>query len=326
MLDHRLSLAATGTGLWGVALLAQRLRAMVSNAGMLYESALFIADVNEFLARETRARSARPKQLPPAGFDRVLIDGVSFAYPGAPRLALNDVTIEIARGEVVALVGQNGSGKTTLAKILAGLYTPDSGHVLWDDVAVEGCDPELLAHSIAVIFQDFAKYALSARDNVAMGRTEAFDDFERVVEAAESAAADEFLAKLPKGYDTLLSRMFAGGRDLSIGQWQRVALARSFFRDAPLVIMDEPTAALDTASERALFDRIGALSRDRALLLISHRYSSVRSADRIYVLHEGAVVEHGSHEELMALGGRYATLFGLQAEAYLLEQPAGAGG
>ena len=320
LLDHRLSLAATATGLWGVALLAQRLRAMVSNAGTLYESALFVADVTEFLARESHARAARPTDPPPERFDRVRADSVTFAYPGATRPSLRDVTIEVGRGEVVALVGDNGSGKTTLAKILAGLYTPDSGEVLWDDVPVAGWDPDQLRRSIAIIFQDFAKYALSARDNITMGRTELSGDFERVVRAAEAANADEFLAQLPQGYDTVLSRLFEGGRELSIGQWQRVALARAFFRDAPLVIMDEPTAALDPAAERDLFEHIATLSRDRALLLISHRFSSMRAADRIYVMHEGQVVEQGNHDELVALDGRYATLFRLQANAYLTNQ------
>ena len=316
LLGDKLSLAATATGLWGVALLAQRLRALVASAGTLYEAALFVADVTEFLARAPRARAARPTAAPPERFDRIRVDSVTFAYPAAARPALRDVTIEIGRGEVVALVGDNGSGKTTLAKILAGLYTPDSGEVLWDDVPVAGWDPDQLRRSIAIIFQDFAKYALSARDNVAMGQTGSAD-FERVVRAAQAATADEFLAQLPQGYDTVLSRMFEGGRELSIGQWQRVALARAFFRDAPLVIMDEPTAALDPAAERELFERIGTLSRDRALLLISHRFSSMRSADRIYVMHQGQVVEQGSHDELVALDGRYASLFRLQANAYL---------
>jgi ATP-binding cassette subfamily B protein len=181
-------------------------------------------------------------------------------------------------------------------------------------------DPKLVRRSIAVIFQDFAKYALTARENVAIGRTELNGDFERVVRATQAASADDFLSQLPNGYDTVLNRMFEGGRELSIGQWQRVALARAFFRDAPFVIMDEPTASLDAPSERELFERIGELSDDRALLLISHRFSSVRSADRIYVLHQGEVVEQGSHDELVALDGRYAMLFSLQADAYLTGQ------
>lgn len=320
LLDQKLSLAAAATGLLGVALLAQRLRALVSSAGTLYEAALFVADVTEFLGRGSDARAARPTDAPPERFDRVRVDSVTFAYPAAARPALRDVTIEIRRGEVVALVGDNGSGKTTLAKILAGLYTPDSGEVLWDDVPVAGWDPDQLRRAIAIIFQDFAKYALSARDNVAMGRTGSSDDLERVIRAAKAATAHEFLAQLPQGYDTVLSRMFEGGRELSIGQWQRVALARAFFRDAPLVIMDEPTASLDPAAERELFERIATLSRDRALLLISHRFSSMRSADRIYVMHEGQVVEQGSHDELVALDGRYATMFRLQANAYLANQ------
>jgi ATP-binding cassette, subfamily B, bacterial len=193
-----------------------------------------------------------------------------------------------------------------------------------DAVPVPGWDAAQLRSSVAVIFQDFAKYAMSARENVAMGQIDLHGDLDRIVRAAELASAHGFLTELPDGYDTVLSRMFDGGRELSIGQWQRVAIARAFFRDAPLVIMDEPTASLDPITERDLFERIGRLSHDRALLLISHRFSSMRSADRIYVMHEGQIVEHGSHEELMALDGRYARLFRLQAEAFLTDEPSAA--
>jgi ATP-binding cassette subfamily B protein len=218
---------------------------------------------------------------------------------------------------VVALVGANGSGKTTLAKILAGLYLPQSGQVLWDGVPVAECDPGALRRSIAVIFQDFGRYGLSARDNIGMGSLDRIDDLDGIVKAARTAGADQFLASLPGGYSTVLSGMFEGGRDLSVGQWQRVALARAFFRNAPLFIMDEPTAAVDPLTEYELFKRLGTLCRGRSVLLISHRFSSVRSADRIYVMHEGEVVEHGSHDELMAKDGRYAALYRVQAASYL---------
>jgi ATP-binding cassette, subfamily B, bacterial len=253
----------------------------------------------------------------PWSFDRLAVEEVSFSYPDTDRNAVDGVTLEIGRGEVVALVGENGSGKTTLAKIVAGLYRPDAGRVLWDGVDIAGVDPDELRESVAVIFQDFQQYLLPARENIGMGRHERIDDVARIAEAARQADADEFLTGLPEGYETMLGREFSGGWDLSVGQWQRIALARAFFRDAPLVILDEPTASLDARAESTLFDRIRNLLHGRSVLLISHRFSSVRSADRIYVLEHGQVAEHGEHDELMRLGGHYAELFTLQARAYL---------
>jgi ABC-type cobalamin/Fe3+-siderophores transport system ATPase subunit len=218
--------------------------------------------------------------------------------------------------EVVAVVGANGSGKTTLAKLLAGLYLPSEGRVCWDGRDTREVDRrELLSHA-AIVFQDFIRYALSAGDNIAPGRHERALDTAGIVRAAEQAGADRDIGGLPEGYATLLGPAFIDGTDLSTGQWQRVALARTLFRDAPLVILDEPTAALDAKAEHELFARIGELFADRSVLLISHRFSTVRSADRIYVLNEGYVVESGTHEELLAAGGTYAELFTLQASPY----------
>lgn len=231
--------------------------------------------------------------------------------------ALRGVSIELNRGEVVALVGENGSGKTTLAKLMCGLYSPDSGAVLWDGTDVSTVDPEQLRAQVTVIFQDFVRYWLTARENIGMGRVERMDDRDAIAAAARHAGADRFIEAWPEGYDALMGPIFEGGKDLSVGQWQRMALARAFFRDAPLIILDEPTASLDARAEAELFERIRELFRGRSVLLISHRFSSVRSADRIYVMKEGEVVEHGSHEELMKTGGLYAELFNLQAAAYL---------
>jgi ATP-binding cassette, subfamily B, bacterial len=315
--SDRMTLAATGAAVFGLYQLAGQLRGLHMSATSLYEATLFIRDYASFLTLEPAVDGARPSRPAPAGFERLAAEEVSFTYPESTQPAVDGVSLKIRRGEVVALVGENGSGKTTLAKMLAGLYLPDAGRILWDDADLAEVDPEELRRSVAVIFQDFEKYLLPARENVGLGRNERIDDVEAIVAAAERADADDFLSTLPEGYETMLGREFAGGFDLSVGQWQRVALARAFFRDAPFVILDEPTAALDARAESRLFERMRELLEGRSVVLISHRFSSVRSADRIYVLHEGRVVEQGSHEELMERGGLYAELFSLQARAYL---------
>jgi len=217
----------------------------------------------------------------------------------------------------VALVGENGSGKTTLAKLLAGLYAPDEGSITWDGTDIAIFDADELRRSIAVIFQDFVKYRLTAGENVTMGRYERADDHQAMEVAARAGGAHDLIEALPKGYRTRMGPQFAGGSDLSVGQWQRVALARAFFRDAPFVILDEPTAALDPRAELELFDNIRSIFAGRSVLVISHRFANVRSADRIYVLAGGRVVEEGSHDELMAVAGVYAELFTMQASTYL---------
>jgi ATP-binding cassette, subfamily B, bacterial len=316
-LGDRLSLASAGAAAAAIVLLGQRLAFAGMGAGTLYESALFIRDIVSFLDLAPEpAPGTVNGAAPPSRPVRVVAEDVVFAYPGSERRALDGVSIEIAPGEVIALVGENGSGKTTLAKLLGALYVPAAGRVLWDDVDTAACDRGALRRGAAVIFQDFVRYALPARDNIALGRHERFHEEEAIRAAAVRAGADDDVARLPDGYGTLLGPAFAGGTDLSLGQWQRLALARVFFRDAPLVILDEPTAALDARAEARLFAAIRELLGGRSVLLISHRFSSVRTADRIYVLHEGRVTESGTHDELVAAGGRYADLFSLQAAAY----------
>lgn len=286
------------------------------NVTSLYDGAYFLDDYAAFLALGAQVAAARPTGVVTAPFGELEARGLGFTYPGSTQPALAGIDLTIRRGEVVALVGENGSGKTTLAKLLAGLYSPDEGSVTWDNVDLSTADPASVREHVAVIFQDFARYRLTARENIGLGRDDRVDDAEAVRAAAVSAGAAGFLARLPLGYETLLSKDLAGGRDLSVGQWQRVALARAFFRDAAFLVLDEPTSALDPKSEHALFQELRSLAAGKTALLISHRFSSVREADRIFVLDGGRLVEQGTHDELLALEGRYAHLFRLQAAAY----------
>jgi ATP-binding cassette subfamily B protein len=252
----------------------------------------------------------------PLTFHRIRLENIQFSYRGSTTPVLNGASLEINQGEVVALVGENGCGKTTLAKIVCALYRPSGGTVWWDDVDIGQLDPNAVRANVAVVFQNFAQYpTLTAAQNIAIGRPEFADNTEAITTASKNAGADSFLSALPKGYATVLSRSF-GGQDLSTGQWQRVALARAFLRDAPLVVLDEPTSALDPRAEHDLFVTVASLYRSRAALLISHRLSSVRVADRICVLADGRIAESGTHDQLLAAGGAYAELFELQARSY----------
>jgi ATP-binding cassette, subfamily B, bacterial len=317
--SNRLSIAEAGAALVAIRLLASQVQSGFTGVQAIFESGLFIDDLDGFLTLAPAAEGGSREIAPPADFHRVRADAVSFSYPGRSALALQAASIEINRGEVVALVGENGSGKTTLAKVMAGLYEPGSGAVRWDGTDVRTFRPDLFRERVAIIFQDFVRYALSAEENIAVARPDDVIDHPAIREAAKIAKADTFLSALPAGYQTPLSRRFTGGHELSGGQWQKVAIARAFYRNAPLVIIDEPTAALDARAEYELFSSLHEVLRGRSALIISHRFSTVRTADRIYVLDHGRVVEQGSHDELVALGGQYAELFHLQASAYSVD-------
>ncbi|MGW7482667.1 ABC transporter ATP-binding protein [Nonomuraea muscovyensis] len=310
----------------GAAVLAIRtgqvsLTALVQTMNRLYEAGLYFGDYLAFceLARERIPAPPLPAAAAePAPFRRLTAEHVTFTYPGADRPALSDVSVTLGRGEVVALVGENGSGKTTLAKLLAGLYRPQHGTIHWDGVDLGAFDGETLRRSISVIAQDHTRWPLTVRENIVMGRPPEDD---RLAAACAAAGADEVVAGLAGGYDALLDRRFRGGHDLSGGQWQRIAVARGFYRDAALVIFDEPTSALDARAEHALFERIRGHAEGRTIVLITHRLASVRYADRIYVLDHGTVAEQGTHAELMAREGLYADLYELQASAYRQRVP-----
>lgn len=312
---ERAGLGEAGAAAVAIRLLAGKLQQTLSGAARIFECKLFLRDLHDYLARQP----ARPVGSAPSGpgFPGIRTSGLGFRYPGTDVDVLTDINIEISPGQVVALVGVNGSGKTTLAKLLAQLYAPTVGAMFWGEVPTSTLDREALREEIAVLFQDFARYELSAKDNIGVGRAALIQQDDRVAEAARNAGADRLIGALPHGYDTILSREYKGGRELSLGQWQRVALARAFHRDAGLLILDEPTASLDARAEHNLYERIRTLFADRAVLLIAHRFSSVRAADRIYVLDRGRIIEAGTHDELMTVAGVYAELFTLQAAGYL---------
>jgi ATP-binding cassette subfamily B protein len=229
---------------------------------------------------------------------------------------LEDVSFTIRPGQCVALVGANGAGKTSLVKCLLRLYDPDSGAIQADGCDLRDLDPAAWRRSVGVAFQDYARYQLTARENIGFGSVDKLHDLVCIRQAAQRAGIDTLLSSLPEGYESLLGRQFEGGHELSLGQWQRVALARALLRNAPLLVLDEPTAAMDPQAEYELFQQFRALAQDRMTLLISHRFSTVRMADLILVLADGRIIERGTHHELLAKNGRYAHLFNLQAQSY----------
>lgn len=291
--------------------------AILSGVNRLYESGLFMSNLFSFLELQPQMVQTDQALPAPQPFRRgIEFRNVSFRYPGQAQWALHNVNLTIHPGEKVALVGLNGAGKTTLIKLLTRLYDPTEGEILLDGVDLRTYDLQSLRQRIGVIFQDFVRFYMSAAENIGFGQIEALTDRPRIVGAAQKSGADPLIAGLPEGYETTLGRWFNKGRELSGGEWQKIALGRAFMRECELLVLDEPTAALDAENELRVFQQFRELIADKSAVLISHRFSTVRMADRIFVIENGTISEQGSHVELLARGGSYARLFTLQADSY----------
>ncbi|WP_031487874.1 ABC transporter ATP-binding protein [Streptomyces bicolor] len=323
LLAGAMALSVAGTAVIAIRTGSSSLDSLVLEVNALHEEALFVGDLQRlYVEAAERAIPAGGEALPDDP-QEIRFENVSFSYPGeSSRPALDDVTLTLPLGRIIALVGENGSGKTTLVKLLAGLYTPDRGRILWDGVDAATADRRRLAERIAMVAQDFKRWPFTARVNVAVGRSSAPLTEERLAASLAEAGAQDVVADLPRGLDTLLARQFSGGHELSGGQWQRLGIARAAYRRGHILIVDEPTAALDARAELEVFEKIRALaSAGQTVVLITHRLASVRHADLVHVLDQGRLVESGTPEELLATGGVYAELYSLQAEQFTAPVP-----
>jgi ATP-binding cassette subfamily B protein len=290
---------------------------ILSGVASLYEDNLFLSNFYKFLDLKPRVDApAKPRPAPTRISQGVAFHDVHFSYPSAPRKVLEAINLSIAPGQVIALVGENGSGKTTLIKLLCRLYDPDTGSITVDGTDIRELDPDRWRRKISVILQDYVQYYMTAWENIWLGDVETDPNRTRIIEAAQRSGADPAIRRLPEGYDTPLGYWFKKGRELSIGEWQKVALARAFLRDSELVVLDEPTSSLDPLAEAEVFTRFRHVIQGRSAVLISHRFSTVRMADYIYVLEKGRVVESGPHQELLERNGSYARLYLAQAANY----------
>lgn len=310
-------LAVAGAALLAIRTVRSSLTQAVLAMNRLFEQSLYISDLRGFLT--TAAGNTRGEVIATVPSDPELIEvrGATFSYPGASTPAVRDISLTVTRGKVVALVGENGSGKSTLAKLLAGLYLPATGTITWDGVDLAGVSADSIADNVAVVMQEPTRWPLTARRVVALGRPDRHDpDDIHLNQAATDSGAHTVVESLTHGWDSLLTTRFRDGHDLSGGQWQRMSIARALYRDAPVLICDEPTAALDARAEAAVYESLRKLQAGRTVILITHRLASVRHADLIVVMHHGRIVETGTHHQLVAAGGRYSELYELQARSY----------
>ncbi|MDM7912219.1 MAG: ABC transporter ATP-binding protein, partial [Methanotrichaceae archaeon] len=290
---------------------------LLSSLTGLYEDRLFITNLYDFLDLEPNIKEPlNPAKVHKPIEKGITFEGVSFSYPGSSSVTLNDVNMNIKPGQVIALVGSNGSGKTTLIKLLCRLYDPQKGKITIDGVDLTDLKISDLRREISVVFQDYARYDLSLAENIWLGSADGPLDMGKVEKAAKNSGADKVVRRLDAGYETPLGKWFDNGTDLSIGEWQKVALARAFIRDSQIIIMDEPTSSLDPKAEAEVFAKFKELAKGKTAIVIGHRLSTVRMADCIYLLNGGHIVEKGTHEELMALKGEYAQLFEIQSVNY----------
>ncbi len=293
------------------------LQGMLSSLAGLYEDNLFLSNLYEFLdLKRTVKEPEKAMPVPHPLQQGIVLDHVSFQYPGGARKALENISLTINPGEVVALVGENGSGKTTLMKLLCRLYDPTDGSIALDGIDLRQFDTKSLRSEISIIFQDYAHYHLTAHENIWLGNAVLPPDYDRVIAAARRSGADAVISALPKGYDTILGKRFESGEELSTGEWQKVALARAFMREAQIIVLDEPTSSMDAKAEYEVFQSFRQLVVGRTAILISHRFSTVRMADRIFVMEHGQIIESGTHDQLVQAGGNYAKLFDMQARHY----------
>jgi ATP-binding cassette subfamily B protein len=293
------------------------LRNVFANLASLHESNLFLSNLYEFLDIEPKAvETTQPRTIPKPLKKGIVFERVKFQYPGGTRKVLEDINLTIEPGEHIALVGENGAGKTTLVKLLCRLYDPTEGRITLDGIDLRDLNISDFRKEISVVFQDFVKYHFTARENIWLGNIALPMDSSQMVAAAQQAGIHSTINTLPRDYDTMLGRLFEGGEELSMGEWQKIALARAFLRNAQIIILDEPTSAMDARAEYELFERFHELTKGRTAILISHRLSSVRMVDRVYVLKDGEILESGPHDELVESNGEYAKLFNLQAQYY----------
>jgi ATP-binding cassette subfamily B protein len=323
LLSGTMALAVAGTAVIAIRTGSASLDTLVLEVNALHEEALFVGDMQRLYVEAAERTIPVGGRALPEHPREIRVENVTFTYPGkTARPALSDVTLTVPLGKIVALVGENGSGKTTLVKLLAGLYTPDRGRILWDDVDAASADRQQLAERIAMVAQDFKRWPFTARVNVAVGRPTVPLTDDRLAASLAEAGAQDVVADLPRGLDTLLARGFSGGHELSGGQWQRLGIARAAYRRGDILIVDEPTAALDARAELEVFEKIRALAgTGQTVVLITHRLASVRHADLVHVLDQGRLVESGTPEELLATGGVYAELYSLQAEQFTAKVP-----